>query len=57
MIAPNTNAPVVAEMSDETITENTIAVNSQHKNMRLFFVLNTLVQHLHDFAREVRLTT
>ena len=36
MIAPNTIAPVVAEMSDETITENTIAVNSQHKNMRLF---------------------
>lgn len=49
--------PEISDMSDETITENTILVNSQHKNMRLFFVLNTLVQHLHDFAREVRLTT
>ncbi|KAI5952329.1 hypothetical protein KGF54_003195 [Candida jiufengensis] len=49
--------PKVTDMSDETITENTILVNSQHKNMRLLFILQKLVQHLHDFAKETRLTT
>lgn len=48
---------VLSDMSTETITENTIAINSQHDNRRLKFVLERLVQHLHDFARETRLTT
>ncbi|KAK6464689.1 Intradiol ring-cleavage dioxygenase [Scheffersomyces coipomensis] len=47
----------ILDMSDETITENTIAVNSQHKDQRLLYVMERLVQHLHDFAREVRLST
>lgn len=47
----------LVDMSDETITENTIAINSQHKDERLKFLMAKLVQHLHDFARETRLTT
>ncbi|KAG2732199.1 hypothetical protein G9P44_004616 [Scheffersomyces stipitis] len=47
----------IVDMSDETITQNTIAINSQHNNARFKFILNSLVQHLHDFARETRLTT
>ncbi|KAK6454409.1 6-chlorohydroxyquinol-1,2-dioxygenase [Scheffersomyces xylosifermentans] len=47
----------IVDMSDETITQNTIAINSQHDDRRLLFVLERLVQHLHDFARETRLTT
>lgn len=45
------------DMSTETITENAVAINSQHKDLRLMFILERLVQHLHDFARETRLTT
>lgn len=45
------------DMSTETITENTVAINSQHKDARLMFILERLVTHLHDFARETRLTT
>lgn len=44
------------DMSTETITENTVAINSQHKDLRLVFILERLVQHIHDFARETRLT-
>lgn len=44
------------DMSTETITENTIAINSQHKHARLMFILERLVLHLHDFTRETRLT-
>ncbi|CAK9439593.1 uncharacterized protein LODBEIA_P36930 [Lodderomyces beijingensis] len=49
--------PKITDMTDETITENTILVNSQHDDMRLMFLLQKAVQHLHDFARETRLTT
>lgn len=48
---------VFSDMSTDTITENTIAINSQNDDRRLVFVLERLVQHLHDFARETRLTT
>lgn len=47
----------IMNMSTETITENTVMINSQHKDLRLKFILERLVQHLHDFARETRLTT
>ncbi|RLV93038.1 Catabolic 3-dehydroquinase [Spathaspora sp. JA1] len=47
----------IADM-DETITENVIAVNTQSiSNPRLKFVLTKLIQHLHDFTRETRLTS
>lgn len=39
------------------ITENTIRINSQSSDPRLTYVLDRLVTHLHDFARETRLST
>lgn len=47
----------ILDMNDETITENTIAINSQHDDKRLVYIMERLVQHMHDFARETRLTT
>ncbi|KAI5956238.1 hypothetical protein KGF54_000713 [Candida jiufengensis] len=49
--------PKITDMSAETITKNAILINSQHKDKRLMFLLQKVVQHLHDFARETRLTT
>lgn len=53
---PNTK-PNVTNMTDENITENVNIVNSQSNNARLQFIMHRLVTHLHDFARETRLTT
>lgn len=44
-------------MTIENITENTILINSQGPDKRLTYVLERLVTHLHDFARETRLST
>ena len=41
----------------DNITENTIRINSQSSDARLTYVLERLVTHLHDFARETRLST
>jgi len=41
----------------ENITENTVRINSQSSDPRLTYVLERLVNHLHDFARETRLST
>lgn len=54
---PPPKGPKITEMTDDTITKNTILVNSQHTDMRLLFLLQKVVQHLHDFAIETRLTT
>ena len=51
------NLPKIMDMSADTITENVLAINSQTPNPRLKFVLERLVHHLHDFARETRLST
>lgn len=51
------DVPKIGFMSDETITENTKIVNSNTPNPRLKFLLESLVDHLHDFARETRLST
>ena len=53
----NPKGPIITEMNEDTITKNAILVNSQHTNMRLLFLLQKVVQHLHDFAIETRLTT
>lgn len=49
--------PNVVNMTDDNITENVNIVNSQSNNARLQFIMHRLVTHLHDFARETRLTT
>lgn len=41
----------------ENITENVHSINSQTSNLRLKYLLERTVTHLHDLARETRLTT
>lgn len=49
--------PSLKDMTIDNITENTILINSQGPDARLKYVLERLVTHLHDFARETRLST
>lgn len=44
------------DLTDENITPNVI-INNSNAPPRLKFTLSSLVTHLHDFARETRLTT
>ena len=49
--------PPMRDLTIENITENTILINSQGPDPRLQYILERLVTHLHDFARETRLST
>ncbi|KAJ4249875.1 hypothetical protein NW762_012220 [Fusarium torreyae] len=52
------SAPVnLKDLTIDNITENVHAINSQCSNLRLKYVLERVVTHLHDLARETRLTT
>ncbi|KAI5461882.1 putative catechol dioxygenase [Mariannaea sp. PMI_226] len=51
-------APVnLKDLTTDNITENVHAINSQCSNLRLKYILERAVSHLHDLARETRLTT
>ncbi|KAJ4138714.1 hypothetical protein NW768_002573 [Fusarium equiseti] len=51
-------APVsLKDLTIDNITENVHAINSQCSNPRLKYILERVVTHLHDLARETRLTT
>ncbi|KAI7773449.1 catechol [Diaporthe eres] len=60
-MAPNTAAnsgPLVAkDLNIDNITDNVIAFCSQGRDPRMKFVFERLVSHIHDFARETRLST
>ncbi|KAK7206648.1 Intradiol ring-cleavage dioxygenase [Myxozyma melibiosi] len=49
--------PPLRDLNDDNITENTIIVNNQSPSPRLRYVFARLVTHLHDFARETRLSS
>ncbi|KAK0113441.1 hypothetical protein ONS95_013699 [Cadophora gregata] len=49
--------PQAKDLNSDNITENVILINSQGDDVRLKYVLERLVTHLHDFARETRLST
>ncbi|KAL1303745.1 hypothetical protein AAFC00_007088 [Neodothiora populina] len=49
--------PSLKDLTIDNITENVHAINSQTPNLRLKFILERTVVHLHDLARETRLTT
>ncbi|OJJ45652.1 hypothetical protein ASPZODRAFT_152688 [Penicilliopsis zonata CBS 506.65] len=49
--------PPMKDMTVDNITENVHLINSQCADPRLKYVLERLVTHLHDFARETRLST
>lgn len=47
----------LSSVTPENITESVIKVNSMCSNPRLRFIMEHLVTHIHNFAREVSLTT
>lgn len=49
--------PHLLDLTIDNITPNTIRINSQSPNARLTYLMTRLVTHLHDFARETRLST
>ncbi|KZO97624.1 aromatic compound dioxygenase [Calocera viscosa TUFC12733] len=55
-IDPST-LPDVTDISPETVTASVISINSGCKNDREKFLIEHLVRHLHDYARETNLTT
>lgn len=55
--APPPSIPTLKDLTIENITENTIRINNQCSDPRTRYILSRLVTHLHDFARETRLST
>ncbi|KAM6508098.1 hypothetical protein FALCPG4_017986 [Fusarium falciforme] len=50
-------APIsLKDLTIDNITENVHTINSQCSNLRLKYILERTVTHLHDLARETRLT-
>ncbi|KAL2823392.1 Intradiol ring-cleavage dioxygenase [Aspergillus cavernicola] len=49
--------PPMKNLTVDNITENVIRINSLCKDPRMKYVLERLVTHLHDFARETRLSS
>ncbi|KIW11692.1 hypothetical protein PV08_10994 [Exophiala spinifera] len=49
--------PPLMDLTIDNITENVIRINSNNPDARMQYVLERLVVHLHDFARETRLST
>jgi protocatechuate 3,4-dioxygenase beta subunit len=53
----NVNIPVLKDLTIDNITENVHLINVSNPSARFRFLLERLVTHLHDFARETRLST
>jgi hypothetical protein len=51
------NIPQLKDLTIDNITDNVIAINSNNPDPRFKYILERLVVHLHDFARETRLST
>lgn len=49
--------PRLMDLTIDNISENVIRINSNNPDARSKYVLERLVWHLHDFARETRLST
>jgi hypothetical protein len=54
---PQVNVPILKDLTIDNITENVYRINSQAQDARLKYILERLVSHMHDFARETRLST
>lgn len=51
------DVPILKDLTIDNITDNVHLINSQTSDARLKYVLERLVSHMHDFARETRLST
>jgi Catechol dioxygenase N terminus len=49
--------PPLKDLNTDNITDNVNLINSNNPDTRSKYVLERLVVHLHDFARETRLST
>lgn len=49
--------PPMKDLTVDNITENVIRINSLCEDERMKYVLERLISHLHDFARETRLSS
>ena len=49
--------PHIKDLTIDSITDNVKTINSQGSDPRLTYILERLVQHVHDFARETRLSS
>lgn len=49
--------PPLKDLTIDNITDNVILINSLCQDARMKYVLERLVSHLHDFARETRLSS
>ena len=49
--------PPLKDLTIENITGNVHMINSRTPDPRLKYILERLVTHVHDFARETRLST
>src|SRR3954469_6108458 len=49
--------PPMKNLTVDNITENVIRINSLCEDERMKYILERLVTHLHDFARETRLSS
>jgi hypothetical protein len=49
--------PPLKDLTIENITENVHMINSRCPDPRTKYLLERLVSHVHDFARETRLST
>jgi hypothetical protein len=54
---PGQAGPPLLDLTIDNITPNTVRINSQSADARLTYLMARLVTHLHDFARETRLST
>ncbi|KAF1809974.1 cathecol 1,2-dioxygenase [Eremomyces bilateralis CBS 781.70] len=48
--------PPLKDLTIDNITENVHAINSRCEDPRFKYILERIVTHLHDFAREIRLS-
>jgi hypothetical protein len=56
-MAEKHHPPALLDLTIDNITPNANRINSQSGNPRLTYLMTRLVTHLHDFARETRLST
>jgi hypothetical protein len=54
---PEGGPPALLDLTIDNITPNTIRINSQSPDARLTYLMARLVTHMHDFARETRLSS
>lgn len=57
MTLQQATAPLLKDLTVDNITDNVKMINSQGDKPRMKFLFERLVQHLHDYARETRLST